>query len=140
MSTEHSHRLSTSSASCISSTMSINDIQILSTSPALFTSTSSNTNNSSSSSSNSLSYSSERICYLLKHEKHKYNIVGNKASSNVASQWSFFDFQPSSTKRPVILKKSWDLQAVLNVKRLLSKVEIVELLISSNIHVLSTVI
>jgi hypothetical protein len=70
MSTEHSHRLSTSSASCISSTMSIDDIQILSTSsatsiattmsiddiqilstsPALSTSTSSNTNRSSSSS------------------------------------------------------------------------------------------
>jgi hypothetical protein len=50
MSTEHSHRLSTSSASCISSTMSIDDIQILSTSPAPSTSTSSNTNGSLSSS------------------------------------------------------------------------------------------
>jgi hypothetical protein len=70
--------------------MSIDDIQILSTSPALSTTTSSNTNgsssssssntnNSSSSSSNSLSYSSERIYYLLKHEKHKYDIVDNKA-------------------------------------------------------------
>ena len=128
MSAEHSHRLSTSSASYISSTMSIDDIQflssssatsftttmsiddiqILSTSPALSNSTSSNTNGSSSSSntssggsiqiisssfsSNSLSYSSERICYLLKHEKHKYDIVDNKASLAVASYWSVFGF------------------------------------------------
>ncbi len=135
MSTEHSHRLSTSSASCIPSTMSIDDIQILSISPVLSTSTSlntngssssslsnpnnstsssfsninnstssasnttgssssssSNTNNSSSLSSNSPSYSTERICYLLKHENYKYDIVDNKAPSAVASHWRFFGF------------------------------------------------
>ena len=152
MSTEHSHHLSTSS-SCISSTMSIediqilstssatsiattmsiDDIQILSTSPALLSSTSSNTNgassissayvsslsslntnnlnssssntnnlsssssntnnlSSSSSSSNYLPYSSKRISYLLKHEKYKYRIVDNKASSAVAPHWSVFGF------------------------------------------------
>ncbi|CAF3515949.1 unnamed protein product [Rotaria sp. Silwood1] len=94
MSTEHIHRLSTSStssissmsiddihilsispASSISTTMSIDDIQILSTSPVSSTTTSSNTNVStfssssntnvsSSSSSNSLSYSSERISFI----------------------------------------------------------------------------
>ncbi|CAF3550871.1 unnamed protein product [Rotaria sp. Silwood1] len=112
MSTEHIHRLSTSStssissmsiddihilsispASSISTTMSIDDIQILSTSPVSSTTTSSNTNVStfssssntnvsSSSSSNSLSYSSERICYLLKHEKQQYDIVDNNKSSS----------------------------------------------------------
>jgi hypothetical protein len=124
MSTEHSHRLSTSSASCIPPTMSIDDIQILSISPVLSTSTSlntngssssslsnpnnstssasnttgssssssSNTNNSSSLSSNSPSYSTERICYLLKHENYKYDIVDNKAPSAVASHWRFFGF------------------------------------------------
>ncbi len=70
MSVEHSHSLSTSAASCIPSTISVDDIQILFTSPALSASTlshtngsssssSSDTNNSSPSSSNSLSYSSE---------------------------------------------------------------------------------
>ncbi|CAF5068124.1 unnamed protein product, partial [Rotaria sp. Silwood1] len=91
MSTEHIHRLSTSSTSSISS-MSIDDIHILSTSPASSTSTSSNTNVSSSSSVNSLSYSSERICYLLKHEKQQYDIVDNKVSSTVGSYWSIFGF------------------------------------------------
>ncbi|CAF2762725.1 unnamed protein product [Rotaria sp. Silwood2] len=105
MSTEHIHRLSTSSTSSISS-MSIDDIHILSTSPASSTSTSSNTNVStfssssntnvsSSSSSNSISYSSERICYLLKHEKQQYDIVDNKPSSAVGSYWSIFGFPTS---------------------------------------------
>ena len=144
MSAEHSHRLSTS-ASCISSTMSIddtqflstssatciatamslNDIQILSTSPALSNSTSSNTNgsscfpfsntySSSSSSSNTsgspsltntnnsssfLSNSSERIFYLLKHEKHKYDTVDNKVSSAVASYWFVFGFPGKLNKQ-----------------------------------------
>ncbi|CAF3706310.1 unnamed protein product [Rotaria sp. Silwood1] len=90
MSPEHIHRLSTSSTSSISS-MSIDDIQISSTSPASSTSTSSNTNVSSSS-SNSLSYSSERICYLLKHEKPQYDIVENNRSSPVGSYWAIFGF------------------------------------------------
>ena len=110
MSIEDIQILSTSSATSIATTMSTDDIQILSTSSALLSSTSSNTNgasaissayasssntnnlSSSSSSSNYLPYSSERISYLLKHEKYKYRIVDNKASSAVAPYWSVFGF------------------------------------------------
>jgi hypothetical protein len=101
---------STSSASCIPTAMSIDDIQIISISA----STSSNTNSSSSScssnangssssssskkdsspssSSNCSSYSSERICELLQYEKQKYDIIDNRASTAVASYWSCFGF------------------------------------------------
>ncbi|CAF1416101.1 unnamed protein product [Rotaria magnacalcarata] len=78
---------------------------ISSSSATSFSSSNSNVSASSSSISllntNSLSpaslsgpstYSSERIYHLLKHEKHRYDIIYKKITSDVTSYWSIFGF------------------------------------------------
>ncbi|CAF4106232.1 unnamed protein product, partial [Rotaria sordida] len=81
-----------------SSSSNTNILSSSSSNTNILSSSSSNTNVSASSSSNSLSYASERICYLLKHEKQHYDIIDNKASSAVGSYWSVFGFPAKLNK------------------------------------------
>ncbi len=59
-------------------------------------------------------YGSERIWYLLKYEKHQYDVIGLFSVS-----------QPNLIKKLVIFKKLWVLLVAVSVKRPLYMAQIV---------------